>query len=340
MSVTLRSRSHSGILATALVIQRIKTLPPTLIGMLLMLVSTLAFTGMQASIRIVASDAMNPLPPAEVAFFRNLFGLLALAPLFFRYGPAPLKTRRIRLHLLRAGLQAGGMLCFFTAVTMIPLAEITALSFSAPLFATVLAIFLLGERVRRRRMTALALGFLGVLVVLRPGAEALSTGALLVLGSSLGWAAAMTMIKSLSRTDSAFALTFYAALFMTPLTFVPAAFEWTHPTLGQLSWLVVLGSLGTAGHLAFAQALKIAEMSAVLPLDFLRLVWASMIGILVFGEIPTVWSLVGGAMIFGGASYIAFRESQLSRERKERETTTLANEPATSATVRRSQAVG
>ena len=283
--------------------------------MVLMLVSTLAFTGMQASIRIVAADPLNPLPPAEVAFFRNLFGLLALAPLFFRLGPAPLKTRRIGMHLLRAGLQAGGMLCFFTAVTLIPLAEITALSFSAPLFATVLAIILLGERVRLRRMTALVIGFIGVLVVLRPGVEALSVGAMLVIGSSLGWAAAMTMIKSLSRTDTAFALTFYAALFMTPLTFIPAVFEWTHPSFAQLGWLLMLGTLGTVGHLAFAQALKIAEMSAVLPLDFLRLVWASMIGIWFFGEVPTLWSLAGGAMIFAGASYIAFREAQISRER-------------------------
>lgn len=295
--------------------------------MALMFVSTLAFTGMQASIRVVATDAVNPLPPAEVAFFRNLFGLLALAPLFFRLGPSPLKTRRIGLHLLRAGLQAGGMLCFFTAVTLIPLAEITALSFSAPLFATLLAVVLLGERVRTRRLAALAVGFVGVVVVLRPGVEALSLGVILVLGSSLGWAAAMTMIKSLSRTDSAFALTFYAALFMTPLTLVPAALEWTHPSFAQLGWLLVLGTLGTVGHLAFAQALKIAELSAVLPLDFLRLVWASMIGIWFFGEMPTLWTLAGGAMIFAGASYIAFREAQISRERRAAANSEPTSEP-------------
>lgn len=284
--------------------------------MLLMFVSTIAFTGMQAAIRVVANDPVNPLPAVEVAFFRNLFGLLALMPLLLRMGKSALHTDRLGMHFVRAGFQAVGMLCFFSALTMIPMAEITALSFSAPLFATVLAIVFLGERVRARRMVALGVGFLGVLVVVRPGVDALSLGAILVLVSSFGWAISMTIIKSLSRTDSSVTLTLLAALIMTPLTFVPAIFVWEHPTFGQIGWLVALGTLGTLGHLAFAQAFKIAEMSAVLPLDFLRLVWACGIGIWFFAEVPTIWTLGGGAMIFAGASYIAFRETQISRQNR------------------------
>jgi len=283
--------------------------------MLLMVGATLAFTSMQASIRLVSAEPGNPLPAPEVAFFRNLFGVLALLPVLLKVGVQPLRTRRFRLHLLRAGFQAGGMLCFFTAVTFVPLAQVTALSFSAPLFATLLAIFVLGEKVRSRRLSALGIGFSGVLVALHPGAGTFSTGALLILGSSFGWAISMTLIKSLSRTDGAFALTFYAAVLMTPLTLVPALSNWVGPSTTQLLWLLVIGTLGTVGHLAFAQALKIAEMSAVLPLDFMRLVWASAIGLVVFGEVPALWTLAGGALIFGGASYIAFREAQLARER-------------------------
>ena len=298
-----------------------------------MIGSTIAFTGMQASIRIVANDPVNPLPPVEVAFFRNLFGLLALAPVFFRVGSKPLRTRRIGLHLTRAACQAGGMLCFFTAVTFVPLAEVTALSFSAPLFATVLAIVIFRERLRARRLTALALGLVGVAIVLRPGAEMLSLGAVLILISSLSWAISMTIIKSLSRTDTAFALTFYAALIMTPLSLIPALFVWEHLSFTQLGWLLGLGSLGTIGHLAFAQALKVAEMSAVLPLDFLRLVWASVIGIWLFAEVPTSWTLAGGALIFAGASYIAFREAQLSRRSHRRDPTLQPELPSTQAPV-------
>ena len=210
-------------------------------------------------------------------FFRNLFGVVALLPVFFRSGFGVLRTRRLGLHVGRAIIQSAGMMCFFIGLTMIPFAEVTALSFSAPLFATVLAILVMGERVRMRRVCALIVGFIGVLVVLRPDTGAISLGALFVVGSSFVWAVAMAIIKSLSRTESSVTTTLYAALFMAPITLIPALFVWREPNLEQLVWLLGVGAAGTLGHLAFAQAFKIAEMSAVLPLDFLRLVWASFV---------------------------------------------------------------
>jgi drug/metabolite transporter (DMT)-like permease len=169
----------------------------------------------------------------------------------------------------------------------------------------------MGEKIRLRRVSALIVGFVGVIVVLRPGVEAISFGAALVIGSSLLWAVSMTMIKSLSRTDSPLTLTVYAALFMSPITLVPALFVWEWPTMTQVAWLVLVGVCGSAGHMAFAKSFQIAEMSAVLPLDFLRLVWASAIGFIVFSESPTVWSWAGGVLIFSAATYIAFREAKL-----------------------------
>ncbi|MCB1740210.1 MAG: DMT family transporter [Gammaproteobacteria bacterium] len=291
-------------------------LSPTLQGMLLMVLATIAFTSMQSGIRVVANDADNPMHPIEVAFFRNLFGLLVLVPALLRSRGTALRTRRFGMHLSRATIQASGMLCFFTGVTMIPISEVTALSFSAPLFATLLAALILGERVRMRRISALVIGFAGVVVVLRPGLEAVSLGAGLILASSLSWSVAMIIIKSISRTDSALTLTLYAALLMSPITLVPALFVWTQPSLYQLLWLAGIGGLGTIGHMAFAHAFKIAEMSAVLPLDFLRLLWASVIGYLLFSELPTTFTWMGGLMIFAAASYIAFREAQLGRQRR------------------------
>ncbi|MBT6275941.1 MAG: DMT family transporter [Chromatiales bacterium] len=291
----------------------LRALSPTVRGMLLMLVATLSFTAMQTGVRIIAGDPANMVPAVELAFFRNLFGVVALLPLLMRSGTAVLKTHRLGLHFVRAACQSVGMVCFFMALTLIPLAEITALSFSAPLFATVFAILVLGERVRVRRISALVIGFIGVMVALQPGAQALSLGALLVLASSLSWAIAMTMIKSLSRSDSAVTITLYAGLFMAPITLVPALFVWVNPTLTQLAWLLGVGVLGSIGHVAFAQAFKMAEMSAVLPLDFLRLVWASAVGFWFFAEVPTWASLAGGLTIFASASYIAFREAKLNR---------------------------
>ena len=279
-----------------------------------MVVATMLFTLMQGAIRIVANDPSNPLPALEVAFFRNLFGLLVLLPALLGAGIHALKTDRIKLHFARSAVQAGGMLCFFYGVTLIPLTEVTALSFSAPLFATLLAVVVLGERVRLRRISALIVGFVGVLIVLRPGVEAVSLGAALILLSSSTWAVGMTMIKVLSKTESALSLTLYAALFMTPITLIPALWVWQQPNFYQLAWMLAIGAAGSAGHIAFARAFKVAEMSAVLPLDFLRLVWASLFGFLVFSEIPTIWSWTGGLLIFSAASYIAFREAKLKRQ--------------------------
>ncbi len=291
-------------------------LTPTVKGMALMMVATVSFNTMQAGIRVVASDPVNPIPAVEVAFFRNLFGLLVLAPMLLRVGVAALATQRIRLHLLRAAFQSVGMLCFFVGITLIPLSEATTLSFSAPLFATILAIVVLGERVRMRRISALVIGFVGVLLVLRPRVESMSLGAALILISSLAWAVSMTIIKSLSRTESALTLTVYAALFMSPIVLIPSIPVWENPSLVQLGWLFGVGGVGSVGHMAFAQAFKIAEMSAVLPLDFLRLLWASACGYWLFAEVPSGWSWAGGVIVFSAATYIAFREAKLGRDKR------------------------
>jgi drug/metabolite transporter (DMT)-like permease len=294
-----------------------KRLPAVARGMLLMLLTTLCFACMQSMIKWLAAAGDAPLHPFEIAFFRNLFGLVALVPMVFSGGFAgalrAFKTPRPGAHLLRAIVQTVGMLCFFTAVTLVPLAEVTSLSFSAPLFATTLAVLIMGERIRMRRITALVIGFAGVLLVLRPGVEAISTGAILAIVSSLCWGFAMTVIKSLSRTDSALTLTLYAGVYLAVFTSIPAAMYWSAPTLNQLLWLLGIGTVGTLGHLAFAQALRIADMSAVLPLDFMRLVWASAIGFFVFSEVPSLVAWMGGALIFSSATYIAVREAQLAR---------------------------
>ena len=278
-------------------------------GMVLMLFSAMCFVGMQSMIRHVGET----LPPFEVAFFRNVFGLLALAPIFIRQGLAPLKTTKLHMHAARGVIQSVGMLAFFTGVTLIPLSQTTALSFSAPLFATLLAILVLGERLRIRRITALVLGFIGMLLVVRPGFAEVNLGTILIICSSLTWGTAIAIIKSMSKTESSATLTVYMALFLTPITGVFAFFVWEWPTLEQLGWLVLVGILGTVGHLAFAQSFKGADSTAVLPLDFTRLIWASIVGYLIWQEIPDAWAWIGGTVIFGSATYIAYREAMVAK---------------------------
>lgn len=283
---------------------------PRFRGIFFMLIATLLFTGMQVTVRHVAEE----LHPFEVAFFRNFFGLLVVSPLLFRYGLGVLRTPRLKLHALRGALQTTGMMFFFTALTLAPLAQNIALSFMAPLFTTVMAILFLRERAGWRRWAALIAGFVGAWIVIRPGLAVVNTGALFVIASSVIWAGSMIIIKILSRTESSLTITLYMGLFMAPLSLIPALFVWEWPTLEALGFLLLVGGFGGVGHLALAQAFKEADTTAVLPFDFLRLIWASALGFLVFAEIPDVWTWLGGAVIFTSTTYIAFRETRIKPE--------------------------
>lgn len=288
---------------------RYATAPAAVRGMALILVSTLCFAGMFGVIRYITIG--GGLRPFEAAFFRNLFGLLVLLPWFARVGLRPLRTQRLKLHALRGLLQVIGMLSIFTALSLTPLAEVSALSFSAPLFASLGAVLFLGERIRLRRWTALIVGFAGTLVIIRPGFEVINLGLLLVIFSSGFWASAMLVIKLLARTESSVTITAYMGLFLIPLSLIPALFVWQWPSGEELAWLVVIGTLGSLGHLAMAQAFKEADATAVLPFDFARLIWATIIGYLAFAELPDLWTWLGGIIIFASTTYIAFREAKL-----------------------------
>ena len=284
-------------------------LPGQMRGMLLLFCATILFSVMHALIRHVGEGQH----PFEMAFFRNLFGFIVLAPFFLRYGFGILRTQRLDLHALRGSIHVGSMMLFFSAVTIAPLATVAAMTFTAPLFVTLGAVFLLGEQIRYRRMGALFLGFAGVMIVLRPGFGELEVGALMALGSSGIWACAMLMIKILSRTESSLTLTAYMAIFLTPLSAIPAAFVWQWPSVEELGWLAVMGIVGTGGHLFLAQAFREADATTVLPLDFLRLIWASLLGYFLFGQVPEALVWVGGAVIFSSTIYLAYREAVVSR---------------------------
>ena len=271
-----------------------------------MLLATLSFSGMHATIKHVSTD----LHPFEIAFFRNFFGLVALFPFFIRHGLTPLKTNRIGLHVGRVALNIGSMLAFFYAISITPLAEVIALSFAAPIFATLLAIFIFREKVALTRWMAILFGFAGTVVILRPGYEALSLGPILALMAAMTWGSAVIIIKTLSKTDSSVTITAYMVLFMTPLSLIPALLVWEWPTWERLAWLALVGSFGTAGHLTMNVAIKLAPTNVVMPIDFVRLIWVAIIGYFIFAEIPDIFVWIGGAMIFLSGLWIAHAENQ------------------------------
>jgi drug/metabolite transporter (DMT)-like permease len=280
-------------------------------GVLLMFTSTFFFASMHASIRHVSAT----IHPFEIAFFRSLFALVVVLPWFVRLGLRPLRTRRFGLHAARAVFNVFAMLSFFFALSIAPLSEVAALGFTAPIFATLLAALVLRETVRLRRWTAIGVGFAGVLIILRPGFEQVGLGQLLVLFSSMIWACAFLVIKTLSRTDSSVTITSYMALLMIPLILVPAAFVWQWPDGGQLLWLILIGVLGGTGQLCVAEALHQADTALVMPFDFCKLLWIAVIAYLAFGEVPDRFTWLGGAVVFTSVLYITYRERRLTAAR-------------------------
>ena len=256
-------------------------------------------------VRLAAEDGLHPF---VVAFFRNLVGLAFLVPIAWRAGNHSFHTERLPLHTLRGVLQTFAMLGWFYGLTLTSMATVAALGFTAPLFATLLAILILREAVGWRRWAGLLAGFVGTLVILRPGAEVVSTGALFVVGSAFCWGSVMIVLRFLGRTESSLTSTVYAGFFLVPFTFVPALFVWRWPTAGELGLLLITGVVASLVQLCVAEAFKRGEATAVLPVDFTKLVWGALIGLVVFAEVPDLATLAGGTLIFAAVVYVAYRE--------------------------------
>lgn len=274
-----------------------------------MVLAGAAFAAMGGLIKFAARD----LHPFEVAFFRCFFGLLWMGPWLLRRGPAALRTRRLPLYAARATIGLVGMLAGFYALRYIALADATALSFTAPLFATVGAALILRETVRRRRWTATILGFVGVLIILRPGVTAVEPAALWTLLAAATSAANMLIVKRLTDTEPTEAVVTWMVVMMTPMTLLAALPFWQWPNAGQWAVMAAIGLCGTLGHLAITRGFAAGEASLVMTFDYLRMPFAAAIGWLAFSEVPTVWTFAGGAVIAGSAAYIAHREASLAR---------------------------
>ena len=283
--------------------------PPVMRGILLMCVSTVFFSAMHVLVRYVARDV----PPMQVAFLRNFFGFIVFVPLLMSNGLAFLRTKRIGLHAVRGVINAIAMLMFFTALALTPVARATALSFSAPLFTAILSVIFLGERFRIRRWMAIILGLAGTLIILRPGMIPVDLGPVLVVTAAMLWAVTMIIIKVLSRTESSLAITAYMNIFLSLFSLGPALWVWVTPAPEMWVWLMAIGILGTIAQIALSQALKETEPTAVLPFDFLKLVWTALLGMWVFGEIPDIYTWIGATVVFASGFFIAWREHQERR---------------------------
>lgn len=274
-----------------------------------MLGAMILFSTMGVFIKLSSSQ----LHPLEVVFFRNFLALFFLTPWIFKQRATVFKSNRKKLYTLRAVFNVVGMAAGFTALTLIPLAEATALSFTAPLFATLGAALILGEVVRQRRIIAIFFGFIGMLIILRPGIEAISPGALLAIANAITIAITVLIVKKLTTTEKPITIVAYMALLQTPMALIPALFYWEWPSLITWTWLFCLAGAGTIGHLMYTKAIQLAEVSQLQPIDFVRLPIIALFGYIVFAEQPGIWVCIGGAVIFLSTAYVTHREAAISK---------------------------
>lgn len=281
-------------------------------GMLWMALCGLCFACLNAATRTIAED----LHPWQTQCVRYFFGALVLLPVLLRGGLAALGTRHLPLHLARGAVHAVGSGLWFLALPLVPLAEITAISFTGPIFLTIGAMLFFGEKVRLRRWLAILCGFLGVLIVLYPKLQlglSASWASLLLLAAAPVSSGSYLIAKVLMRHDSAQKIVFWQSALVALLTFPVALYFWRPISGAHLALFVLIGVLGSAGHYAFNRSLKAADVSASQPARFLELVWASALGFMIWGDVPPAWTFAGAFVIFASTTYIAQREAALGR---------------------------
>lgn len=290
-------------------VPRLVDLPPPVRGALWMVFSACSFAGVSVAVHSLAGR----IHPFEIAFFRTLFLFLFMSPLLLRSGWSVLKTRNWRMHLFRCLASVAAMMSWFSALSLMPIADVTALTFTAPLFSTLGAGLLLGEKVGVRRWGAVLVGFAGTLVILRPGIEALAPGAWIALLAALFMAIIPLSVKVLSRTDPPTTVVLLVALLSTPLSLIPALFVWTAPPPETWPWLVASGLFASGVQWGMAKAYALADVSAVLPFDFSRLIFVAAGGFLMFGEVLDLWTAAGAVIIFSATLYTVRREARLAK---------------------------
>ncbi|HSA82471.1 MAG TPA: DMT family transporter [Geminicoccaceae bacterium] len=284
-------------------------LPDNLRGASWVVLSAVLFTSMAAVVKSLGAQ----IDSFQLAFFRALFGLLLILPFALAAGLRTFRTRRLGMHMTRGIAGSIGMMCGFYALTHLTLADATAIGFTKPLFLIVLAALVLRETVRARRWSATALGFLGVLIMLRPGDGVLEPAALVALLGALAAATVSLLIKRLSASEPALTIMVYLGAVSVLTTALPAALVWQTPTWQELAWMLLAAALASAAQLCFIRGFRIGEASALAPLDYARLPCAALYGIALFAEVPDRYTLLGAALIVLSTLYIGRREAQLGQ---------------------------
>lgn len=278
--------------------------PPHLRGIALIILSGICFSAMSALTKHLGAR----LSFFEVAFFRSAVGWILVWPFVARAGLRALRTQHPGAHLARGIASGCSVLAIFYSVVHLPLADATAYGFTRNLFIVLLAAMFLHEPLQRGRSAVAVLGFAGVLIMLRPQLG-LSPAALIALGGALMAAGVIIIIKRLMRSEQPVTVMFYFGLATTAITGLPAIAYWVPPTAHELLLLLMVGALGGAGQTVMIMAYRVCDATVLAPFDYLQLVFAALIGLLVFSERPTAFTAAGAALIVLANLYNGHRDA-------------------------------
>lgn len=278
-------------------------------GVLWMLLAGLSFVCMTGIVKHVGSD----LPAAQAAFLRFLFGLIFVLPAVVRLGGLRLSAKGWRALGLRGVVHTLAVICWFFAMARIPVAEVTAMNYLNPVYVTLGAAVFLGESLSFRRLAAIGVALIGVLVILRPGFREISDGHLAMLGTAAMLGASYLCAGLVSREAGAGAVVALLSITVTIGLAPVAAWVWVTPTPSQMGWLFLVAGFATAGHYFMTRAFRVAPMTVTQPVTFVQLVWACLLGWLAFGEPIDGWVMLGGTLIVAAVSYITLREARANR---------------------------
>jgi drug/metabolite transporter (DMT)-like permease len=253
-----------------------------------------------STMAIAGRELAGQLNTFQILFFRSLVGLVVVSVVLHRSGWHQAKTTVFGTHVIRNVSHYAGQFGWFFALGLIPLSEVFAIEFTTPIWTALFAGVLLGEQMNRMRMVAVAIGFIGVLVIIRPGFTIISVGVLAALGASFTYAIAHMMTKKLSRTDTPLTILFYMTAIQLPLGFFAALFDWRWPPASAWPWVAVVAITALVAHYCMAKAFRLADATVVVPLDFVRLPLIALLGWLLYAESVNVWVLLGAALVFLG----------------------------------------
>jgi drug/metabolite transporter (DMT)-like permease len=278
-------------------------------GIASMLLAVAIFSCMDGLIKWLSATY----PTIEIVFFRSAFAFLPLLPALVKGGRAALRTRRPFVQAGRAAIGLVSMAAFFYCFRQMPLADVFGIAFSAPIFVTAFSVPLLGERVGIRRWSAVVVGFLGVLVMVRPDSGLFASASWIALFATVLYALGQIFVRDLTRTETTTCIVFYVTLTTTLVSATAMPFVWVMPGPRDAALLAAVGILGGLAQLAFTRAFRLAPAAVVSPFDYTGLLYAGVIGYSVWGDVPTLTFLVGAAIVMASGLYILHRETRLAR---------------------------